>query len=168
MALVVEDGTGKSNADSYVSLVEAETYFTNLNILAWLDNDDDTAKEGALREATKYLDRSYNFIGSIFSTSQSLNWPRESVYDSQGREFDEVVPQAVKDATCELALNALSGRLVSNVSNSNYVTREKVGDIEVEYAEGAPTNVEYTYVDSILNDFLLSNNNSAFVPLNRV
>ena len=56
MALVVEDGTGKTDADSYLSLVDADAY--NLAHSASTDWNGavEAVKEKALRLATQYLD----------------------------------------------------------------------------------------------------------------
>ena len=35
MALIVEDGTGLANAESYVSVADATTYHTNYGNTAW-------------------------------------------------------------------------------------------------------------------------------------
>lgn len=154
MALVVEDGTGLSNAESYLSVTDANTYFTNLGTTAWTGTD--AVKEAVLRKATQYLDATYSWAGTIASTTQALNWPREGVEDSQGRDLDNTVPRAIENATAELALAALSGDLVEITNNSNYAIREKVGDIEVEYRSGAPIDRQYRYVDRLLNGLYTS------------
>lgn len=149
MTLVVEDGTGLTNADSYLSVADADTYFTNLGNTSWAGTT--TVKEVALRKATQYLDNTYNWIGDILSLEQSLNWPRTDVEDSNGRDLSDSVPVKVKNATAEMALLTLSSTLVPNTTNANYVKREKVGELETEYFSGAPTGTQYRYVDRMLN-----------------
>ena len=148
MTIVVEDGTGLSNANAYVSVAAADTYFSDLNNASWTGST--AVKEAAIRKATKYLDATYNWIGTILSTTQALNWPRTGVTDSQGRDLEDQVPQAVVDACCELALLSFTDDLVNVTSNSDYIKREKVGELEVEYADGAPIDREYRYVDRLL------------------
>ena len=82
MSLIVEDGTGKVDAESYQSVSAADTYFSNVGNSLWTGST--AVKEAALRKATIYLDSTYQWQGSIFSLEQSLNWPRLGVYDYQG------------------------------------------------------------------------------------
>lgn len=151
MAFVVEDGTGLTTANSYLSVSDADDYHTDLGQSDWTGTD--AVKESALRKATKYLDSTYVWAGTIKSTTQSLNWPREGVVDSEGRDLDNQVPSKIKDATAELALLSLSGDLVTTTTNSDYVKREKIeGAVEVEYSASAPIGRQYRAVDRILND----------------
>lgn len=166
MALVVETGAGLSNAESYLSVTDADTYHTNRGNSAWTGSS--TVKESALRKATQYLDVTYNWKGDIKSTTQALNWPRDNVIDSNGRTFDDTVPQKIKDATAELALASLSADLLTVTSNSDYVKREKVGELEIEYKDGAPVGREYNLVSRILNGMYNSKVGGNTVNLARV
>lgn len=152
MPLVVEDGTGLVNAESYASVAEANTYHSNFNNSAWTGTD--AQKEAALRKATQYLDATYKWRGVIHSATQALQWPRTSVYSVNGRDYDNNVPSALKHATAELALSALGGNLIDTLSSANYVKREKVGSLEVEYADGSPTGKEFPLVSKLLADLV--------------
>lgn len=149
MTLTVEDGTGITDAESYVSVAETDTYFTNLSNANWTGTD--AVKEAALRKATEFLDATYTWKGTIYSKEQSLGWPRTGVYDQEGRDLKESVPLSLKRATFELALASLSADLVTIQNNSNYVKREKVGELEVEYRNNAPVDRQYKYVDRLLD-----------------
>jgi hypothetical protein len=167
MAIVVEDGTGLATADSYLSVTDANSYFTNLNNTTWVGSD--AEKEAALRKATSYLDATYVWIGYILKTTQSLNWPRTSATDSQGRDLDNSVPQKVKDACAELALASLTDDLVKIKENSDYVKKQKVGELEIEYSSGAPVDREYSYVDRLLSDLYSSKSGgTSTIKLDRV
>lgn len=165
MTLVVEDGTGKTNAESYQSVSAADTYFSNLANTSWTGTT--AVKEAALRKATLYLDSTYRWIGDIFSVEQSLNWPRTSVYDSQGRDLAETVPLNLKNACAELALISLTTDLFPLVDNSNYVKREKVGTLEVEYKDNSPSRKQFPFVDKLLSDLYVSKVGSSNVTLVR-
>ena len=165
MTLVVEDGTGKTNAESYQSVSAADTYFSNLGNSSWSGTT--AVKEAALRKATVYLDATYNWQGSIFSLEQSLNWPRTSVYDSQGRDLSESVPLALKNACCELALISLSVELFPKIDNSNYVKREKIGSMEVEYKDNSPSSTQFPFIDKLLSGLYSSKIGSSNITLVR-
>lgn len=54
MALIVEDGTGLADAESYLSVADADTYHADRNNEAWQDYST-AEKEAALRKATQYI-----------------------------------------------------------------------------------------------------------------
>jgi hypothetical protein len=166
MTLVVEDETGLDNAESYLSIADADTYHSNRGNSAWTGST--AVKEAALRKATEYLDLTYSWKGDIFSTTQALNWPRTGISDSQGRELDYTVPQKIKDATAELALASLSSDLLEIQDNSNYIKREKVEGLEVEYKDGSPTGKQYLLVDRMLSGLYSTSYGGSTVKLDRV
>lgn len=55
MALTVEDGTGLVDADSFVTLEEADAYHTAAGSTNWTGTDE--SKEQALRRASRFLSR---------------------------------------------------------------------------------------------------------------
>ena len=54
MAFVTEDGTGLAEANSYVSVAEADAYHADRGNAAWIGED--SAKQSALIKATDYLE----------------------------------------------------------------------------------------------------------------
>ena len=59
MAIVVEDGTGKSTAESYISVADASTYHTARGNTAWAALTTDALREAALRKATDFMRQVY-------------------------------------------------------------------------------------------------------------
>lgn len=156
---IVEDGTGKSDAVSYVSLDYAADYFAHRGIVAWsiLTNGE---RKAALVKATDYMVQAYRdrWDGYRLTNTQSLDWPRNSVeYEGHYYPSDEV-PTEVKNACCELALKATSGELLPDLTQG--VVREKVDVLEVEYDKYSPQYVRYRAVDSMLSVFLAGSPNS--------
>src|SRR5678810_157099 len=109
---------GASNANSFVTVAEGDTYCdARLNASAWTDaEDDDKAK--AVIEATRELSAKM-WVGSKSTTAQALAWPRayatdpDAAWAGWGYYDSNIVPQRVKDATCELALQFLIGGILS-------------------------------------------------------
>lgn len=136
MALVVEDGTGKADAESYVSVEDCTSYATARDITDWLNTAND--QEAALRRATAFLDKSFVWKGyKTWGRAQALAWPRVEVLDEEDNEvLGTEIPVEVIQATCELAAYeaANPGGLNPTVTPSTFVTRERVGEIEVNYA----------------------------------
>lgn len=151
MPLIVEDGTGLPNADSYVSVADCQAYAA-AHGLAFAGED--AALEAALRNATSYLDSAYEFVGSRLYLEQALEWPRTV---NQGR-----VPAAVVNACCELAARALKGPLWQDVSSTTAgaAIEKTVGPITTKYAtaEGARNDgqTRYAGVTAMLRRWLSS------------
>lgn len=130
MALIVEDGTGLEDADSYAALADADTFHAERENADWAAATI-AVREAALRRATDYLDSGYDFIGERASTTQALEFPR---YDDG---FDGV-PSRVKKACMILALQAISGPLMSAQTAAVLMERKKldgVGETETQYSE---------------------------------
>ena len=49
MSLIVEDGTGKSTSESYISVADASTYFAARAVTSWAALATDALREAALR-----------------------------------------------------------------------------------------------------------------------
>ena len=167
MALVVEDGTGLEDANTYVSLSECTNYHTDRSNSGWIGED--AVKEAALIRATQYLDSHYRrrFLGYRGAEAQALEWPRYDVEDDNGYWLDGEIPRDLKYATCELALRALNGELLDDQDRGGAVRRVKVGEIETEYSESAPAGTIYRFVDEILGR-LLSGGSGGGVRIARV
>lgn len=172
--MIVEDGTGLSNADSYVSLTEANTYATARNLAKWTGSD--AVKQAALISATQFIDATYAFKGTLVRFEQALSWPRLDVYD---RDLRSVlgVPKQVKQATIELAIVALTQPLIASPEIAA-VKRKKVKagsvETETEYAVSGGSNVDASpsvFAERLLSDLIKSGSSSslggsfaAFVP----
>lgn len=110
MSLVVEDGSGKSDAQSYISVADAATYGALISTL-WATASD-AAKESALQLATQYLDLKYGlvFVGDKKLDTQALEWPRNNAIDAAGITVANYsVPQQIKIATIEIACAIIAG-----------------------------------------------------------
>ena len=139
MAFVVEDGTGLSTATSFVSVAEADTYFSDRASTAWAALDD-TAKQAALVTASEYVSTAFEYIGNKVQTAQALAWPRVHI-DPNGLFLTPIitVPVAVKVATYRIAFEiAVNGvNMFASVSASDLISRVKAGSVEVAFSDSA-------------------------------
>lgn len=111
MALIVEDGTGLDNAESYISVADADTYFSTMRGNAseyasdWLSDDTtDAIKEACLRWATRLVDKLVVWDGSKSTTTQKLRWPRSYVLDDEGDPIPgDTIPDDLKWSVAEQA-----------------------------------------------------------------
>lgn len=163
MPLVIEDGTGKVNSESYASAAEADTYHSDRGNAAWAALPDAATKEQHLRKSTEYMSQAYRMRWKMFrvTVTQALDWPRAWVpipdapygYGSQSAFVpNNVVPTEVKRACMELALSSAAGALAPQLERAT--RREKVGEIEVEYDMNSPEYTRFRSVDMILEPYL--------------
>ena len=160
MALVVENGTGLSNAESYASVADATTYHSNLGNASWASASG-TNQEIALRKATIYLDAKYRgqWRGERILQTMSLSWPRYNVIDDDNFEVvSTAVPQALKNACMELALRALTTTLMPDYTAGSVEAETlKVGEIEItsKYSSGKTAWTSFPVIDRMLESLLM-------------
>lgn len=157
MAIVVEDGTGKTDAESYLSVAEADAYHLARGNSVWAAIATQELKEQALRRALGYLEGRFrsSWKGSRLYQRQALSWPRYGV-NVDGFTLDtDVIPVDLKNAQAELALRTPTADdlLVEDLGQS--VTSEKVGPISVTYADGSTSSVvSYSQVKMMLEQLM--------------
>lgn len=157
MALIVEDGTGLSTAESYISVADADTYiaaYRGANT-TW-DAATDTAKEVAARQATKYLDGTSSWKGMKEFSTQALAWPRIYAYDETGIAYDGI-PVALEQATAEVMFLIVTGETITEtVTRGGQTVREKVDVIEVEYSQSASVQPHFPIISRLVADLVAS------------
>lgn len=95
--MIVEDGTGLPNADSYLSVAEAISILADLVPSSTFPSQDQSTQESLLKAASLQFDAFYIYGGTIFSTLQSMKCPRQDLYDEDGR-LQQGVPRLLKYA----------------------------------------------------------------------
>lgn len=155
MAIVVEDGTGLENSNSYASSVEAKAYHADRGNTAWAAaaSADQTA---ALIKATGYIDGQYftRFPGKFqLKTIQALQWPRSDAVDRNGLSLAGI-PKSVKVATFEAALIFLSTDIVAPREHGGAIKEESIGPIKTVYSDGASNETTYPAIELALKPIL--------------
>lgn len=144
MAIAIVATVGSATANSFVTEAEADTYLeARSNVGAW-DDDSDAGRIIALIEATRELNY-LPWMGSRTDSTQILSWPRENVVDPDSPLADPiadypyytktVIPQRVKDAQVELALEFLRAGStdISVVDPTLGIKSEKIDVITTDY-----------------------------------
>lgn len=147
--------------DTYISLADAETWATEHLLgspkTAW-DAASDPEKEAALRNATEFIDRTFDgrWVGvSKADSDQVRTWPRNFVVDNLGRSVEpDTIPAAVEDTTARLAADLVTEMPDDAKDRGGAIKREKVGELEVEYMDGARSGKSYPYLRRMLNHLL--------------
>ena len=159
MALIVEDGTGKADAESFISVADADAYFAARGVTAWAALST-AAKEEALRKATDYMQQQYRgrWKGWRNTAAQALEWPRAGVLDDDPMQLAylpvDQVPVEVQRACAELASRASAADLSPDLERAQL--KVNVGPVGVEYDPMSPEQVRYRAVDASLSHLLLS------------
>ena len=149
VSLIVEDGTGIANANSYVSEAEYLTYWTDRGNATAIAITGDTLKS-LLIQATDYVENVYyeKWLGDRLTLTQALEFPRVI------NLIDVEVPDRLKKACFELALKANSASLLTDVEQR--IIKEKVAVIETTYSEYSNQLTQYTNVYELVKPYLLN------------
>ena len=124
--LIVEDGTGVEDAESYLTISDAEDIILKFKPNSPFPSLTTEEKEAYLRVASFTIDTELSFIGEKVNEDQGLEWPR--VYVINGVEYSDV-PKVIHTVTAFLAneqesLNGIYPKLKS----------QSFGDSSEEYA----------------------------------
>ncbi len=158
MALVIEDGSGKTNAQSYVSVADVQAYGVTYGLTTT------GLTEAMVMRAMRYLEDIYfeRWIGVKKTEEQALAWPRAWATRKDGyTQGESTIPVEVKNAVSALAIRAItSTSLAPDITRSDAVLEEEVGPIRVKYRDNAPTVTIYRDVDAMLKPVLAMTGNS--------
>lgn len=155
----INSTVGSASANSFVSEDEFDSYLeTVLNAATYTTAN----KQKALIEATRDLSL-LNYIGERVDTTQKLSWPRSDAVnpdapwvalvsgDTPGEYAEDVIPDRVKDATCELAYQyLLNGTLAAQDSTAS-IKSESVGPISVTYNDPQDRAQKLSKYDRVMN-----------------
>lgn len=127
MAIIVEDGTGVTNADSYASVSDLDTYATHrLDVSGYTT----AQKESALVIATDWVGQYHSFRGDKLVATQGLHFPTD----------DDAFPDDIVTATLKAALLQLQGLLLVDLSAVS-----QSGDVESESKAVGPLSKSVSY-----------------------
>lgn len=137
MALVIEDGTGKADATSYVTIVEAEAYATARGVTL-------VGTEAKLVQAMDYLEaQRARYQGEKTwpvavvdppHAAQALQWPRTGVVIDCSVEWpDNAIPVELKRAQMQYAIELQNGFNPMAGTDGRVVKKTKVDVLEKEF-----------------------------------
>lgn len=134
MALIIEDGTGKVDAQSYATAAQLVTYAVARAITIPATAPE---QEALLLKAMDYLE-SLSYIGHRYTMEQALAWPRSDVF-VDGWSLDYLlIPARLIRAQMQLAADAITIDLLPTITSASTgaVIEESVeGAVSVKYAE---------------------------------
>lgn len=153
MALTVEDGSGVTGANSYVTVEEIKAFCEARGLSL---PTPDTAIEVFAVQAFDYVE-SYRtrYQGMKTLPSQRTQFPRSGVVIDGYYLPTNEIPWQLKDAQCQATFEASETDLMPNSSAG--IKKEKVDVLEVEYQDapgGVAASPSFPKVDSLLQPLL--------------
>lgn len=157
-----EDGTGRVDAVSFVSLADADAYHALRVNTAWAAAEE-PAREAALVKATDWIVANFGeeWAGVQTFPLGLLPFPRTGLVNPATGYVYELgeMPKAIIYATCELALEALAGALYNNTNpGSPQVIEDTIGPITTKYNPRNPLDLtierNFSFVRAILKPLL--------------
>lgn len=150
MTIIVENGTGLADAESYLSVADFKGYCDKRGLS--YDGQSDAVIEQKLRIATGYIDTVKRYKGQRLLVDQALEFPRESLTDWGGLPVTGV-PGRVKQACAELAVKAFTENLYVDLERGGMVSSQSVGPISVSYSDKAPVGKSYMTAMKLLEPY---------------
>jgi hypothetical protein len=137
MAVTLQPDPTVADLNAYCSRAEANEYLAERRLFSLVTWEAVTNKDAAIMWATRELDR-LNYVGARALSANRHEWPRTGVTDVAST----VIPEAVKDATAELAYY-LGQNDQSQASDQEKYQEIKAGPITLKFRE-ANTGRELT------------------------
>ena len=111
LTLIKEDGTGRSDANSYADIAQGDVFFSGHLYPDYWEAANEERRIRALVMATKVINAEWQFNGETAVEGQALQWPRAECPDPDGEAgafvAEYIVPVPIVHATCQLALRLL-------------------------------------------------------------
>ncbi len=163
MAATINATVKGENANSYVTLAEANVYFETVPDSSTWTNKTTDQQNRSLIAATRWID-SFVYYGDRCDDGQALKFPRNN-YQVDGVELAcSKIPNNIKYAQYELA-RALANdtdAMTGNVATNGNISEAKLGDLEVKYnlasqGVGSVNNIMdvYPWLQSYLGAYMI-------------
>lgn len=155
MALTIEDGSGVAGASSYIDVAAARTYAAARGLtLPAADGD----VEALLIKSMDFIEAYRgDFQGLKTAATNPLQWPRTGVTLDGYPLAEDAIPQVLKDAQAQLAVDAQNADLMPT-GTGREVVMERVDVVQVQYAESGNTNPQpiFTKAEALLKPLFKS------------
>lgn len=150
MSLVVEDGTGIANANTYISLADVSSYCLDFDFEDFFSKLE--AEQNALILKSMRFIESFDFVGTKNQTENNLQWPRDDAYERNGLLIDSsTIPANIKNAVCEgVILEATSSGILQPSLSRQGLKSEKYGDVKFEYFSSGRVNPSFLTISGLL------------------
>lgn len=162
MAIVVEDGTGKTDSNCYMSAVQFTDKVAERGVTLTGNNG---TPEQILLTAMDFIE-GQDFQGQKATKEQACQWPRLGVVIDGFEVEENEIPVQLVNALYETAVAVDAGNSPLTAQERETI-REKVGDIEVQYSEGSSANAVVKSISIHLDKLLAGSQWGSSVPMMR-
>lgn len=155
MALIIEDGTGVTGANSYIDVETARAYASARGLSLPVA---DAEVERLLIKAMDFIESFRGeFQGLKTSIDQALQWPRTGASLDGYDLATDAIPTVLASAQAQLAADANLQDLMP-VGTGKEVLMERVDVVQVQYAETGDNNPQpiFTKAEALLKPLLKS------------
>lgn len=152
MAIVVEDGSTVTGANSYVSEAELTAYASARGVTLTTDT------EQLLIRAMDYIE-ALSFQGYKWTGTQPLQWPRSNVWVDGILVGADEIPDELKNGLMQTAMAIDDGNDPLQ-DLERQTKREQVGPLSVEYMDGSAPNTIVRKISNALRKLLTTGGTS--------
>lgn len=131
MALIIEDGSGISNAESYATAAELADYATRYGVTV---PSTEAEQEALLRQAAVQMNVMV-WKGDRANADQALAWPRSNVWVDGGLIANNYIPARIQYGQMALAAEIYTDQQTPPDQRQGPVVKTKVDVLEVEYGQ---------------------------------
>lgn len=156
--MIVEDGSGVANADSYVSLDDAISYCT-LRGLTFAASPSALGEAALIRGSTA-IDARYTASYPGYRKAgrdQGLQWPRAAAYDVGGWLVrDDQIPIEIQYATIEAAVREFAdpNSMMPDLERGGQIESIRAGSVGITYSATASARTTFSLIDGLLINIL--------------
>lgn len=158
MALVVENGSVVSGANTYVNVSDVAAFCTLMNYTTWtsapISSLETQKKESAIIRSMQFFE-TLSYRGQKTAFDNPLEWPRSYVYLATGDEFpSDEIPTKLKNAVCEGAYleYVTPDCLFSSGGDTRKVKKKKIDVLETEYFSST-FSVPYPKLKKLVSEY---------------
>lgn len=138
--MAIDPTPSGANANSYISVSDADDYFSTHLYASYWDNAGIEIKESALIMSTRILDEKIEWTGSKNTQEQALAWGRSGVIDDGYDVPSTIVPEAIKNATAEFAKHLITDDSTENPDGKG-LEKLEVGSVKLTFDKSDTADV---------------------------
>ena len=172
MTLIIEDGQGLPDANSYIDELDAVNFLPSFHMEDWRKMKT-KEKFDRLILASRFIDTAFRWVGTQKTLEQGLQWPRENVRFQNHGISSDTVPKVIKRASLmALVIISEQGMEVFQLNTGVQIKKEKMAVMEIEFfqqTENKECKSEYDAINNLLKGLYVDRRcNVVSVPVERV
>jgi hypothetical protein len=156
--LIIEDGSIIDNANTYVSISEANLLIEQRGLSEWPIPENSDAEDTRVSEKSIALIRGADYLNGLHWTGKKavnnriMAFPRVGAVDKDGYKIEEnEIPRAVILANAYLGYLVFTGTDIQPIlERGNRIASESVGSLSTSYFENGPARDIFSFLADLL------------------